>query len=193
MNAETIEKYVQQIQEGHAEAFIPIVSEYQRQIYIYCCRLLGSEQEAEDAVQEIFLKAYKSITKYKPSVSFNAWLYKIAYHHCLNVIHRRQLSQKLGRLWKGQIFAESAEQEYLRGTFSEPLRRALVDLTVEDRSLLILYAFHDKSYAEISEITGKTSEAVRKKITRIRIKLKDAMNKWKEEEQWETSLIQSKS
>ncbi|WP_353049494.1 RNA polymerase sigma factor [Paenibacillus sp. ISL-20] len=170
-----------------------MVREYQRQLYIYCCRLLGSEQGAEDAVQEIFLKAYKSITKYKPSVSFNAWLYKIAYHHCLNVIHRRQLSQKLGRLWKGQIFAESAEQEYLRGTFSEPLLRALVNLTVQDRSLLILYAFHDKTYAEIGEITGKSSEAVRKKLTRIRKRLKDAMNKWQEEEQWETSLIQSKS
>ncbi|ANA82436.1 RNA polymerase, sigma-24 subunit, ECF subfamily protein [Paenibacillus vortex V453] len=193
IDAAVLEEYVHQVQDGDAEAFIPIAREYQRQLYIYCCRLLGSEQDAEDAVQEIFLKAYQSISGYKATVSFNAWLYKIAYHHCLNLLHRRQLSEKLGRLLKGQIFAESAEQEFLRGAFSEPLSRALVSLPAEERSLLVLYVFHDKTYAELSEIIGKTPEAVRKKLTRIRRKVKETMMKWQGEEQWEPSLIQSKS
>ncbi|MGM1047244.1 MAG: RNA polymerase sigma factor [Bacillota bacterium] len=193
INTAMIEQYVQQLQAGQEEAFIPIVREYQQQLYIYCCRLLGSEQDAEDAVQEIFLKAYKSISSYKPSVSFNAWLYKIAYHHCLNLIHRRQLYEKIGRLLKGQIFAESAEQEFFRGTFSEPLSRALVSLPIEERSLLILYVFHDKSYSEIGEITDKSPDAIRKKLNRIKKKVKDKMNKWQGEEKWEQSLIQTKS
>lgn len=188
----TTEEYVHQVQTGQAEAFIPIVKQYQQQLYIYCCRLLGSEQDAEDAVQEIFLKAYKSISSYKPSVSFNAWLYKIAYYHCLNLINRRQLHEKLGRLLKGQIFAESAEQEFLRGTFSEPLSRVLAGLPVEERNLLILYVFHDKTYNDIGEITGKSPEAIRKKMTRIRQKVKDRL-KSQGEEQWERALIQTKS
>jgi len=155
--------------------------------------MLGREQDAEDAVQEIFLKAYKSILSFKPSVSFNAWLYKIAYHHCLNLIHRRQKNEKVGRWLKGQIFAESAEQEFLRGTFSEPLSRALTGLPVEERSLLILYVFHDKTYTDIGEITGKSPEAIRKKLTRIRQKVKDRMNMWQGEKQWEQSLIQTKN
>lgn len=193
IDAAIIEEYVQQVQDGDAEAFIPIAREYQRQLFVYCCRLLGTEQDAEDAVQEIFLKAYQSISGYKATVSFNAWLYKIAYHHCVNLLHRRQLSEKLGRLLKGQIFAESAEQEFLRGTFSEPLSRALVSLPAEDRSLLVLYVFHDKTYTELGEITGKTPEAIRKKLTRIRKRVKETMITWQGEEQWEQSLIQSKS
>lgn len=189
----TIEEYVHQVQVGQAEAFIPIVRQYQQQLYIYCCRLLGSEQDAEDAVQEIFLKAYKSILSYKPSVSFNAWLYKIAYHHCLNLTRRRRLYEKVGRLFKGQMFAESAEQEFLRGTFSEPLSRALHSLSGEERSILILYVFHDKTYTDIGEITGKSREAIRKKINRVRQKLINRMNMQKGEEQWDPSLIQTKS
>ncbi|MFF2015595.1 RNA polymerase sigma factor [Paenibacillus sp. NPDC058177] len=188
-----IEEYIQQVQQGAAEAFIPIVEAYQRQLFIYCCRLLGDEQDAEDAVQDIFLKAYKSIYSYAQAVSFSAWLYKIAYHHCLNLIRKRQLYDKLSRLWKGHFVAESAEQEYLRGVFNEPLSKALTKLSAEERSLLILYVFHEKSYTEIGEIAGKSPEAVRKKITRVRNKVKDNINSCQEEGQWEHSWIQTKS
>lgn len=181
------------MKDGEPEAFIPIVGEFQRQMYIYCCRLLGDEQDAEDAVQDIFLRGYQSIFSYTPTVSFSAWLYKIAYHHCLNVIRRRLLSDKLGRLWRGQIFAESAEQEYLRHVFSEPLSRAMARLPVEERSLLVLYVFHEKSYSEIGEIIGKSPEAVRKKLTRIRTKVKETINKWQGEETWDHSWAQTKS
>ncbi|MFC3746829.1 RNA polymerase sigma factor [Paenibacillus sp. GCM10012306] len=188
-----IEDYIQQVQEGNVEAFIPIVEAYQRQLFIYCCRLLGDEQDAEDAVQDIFLKAYKSIYSYAQAVSFSAWLYKIAYHHCLNLIRKRQLYDKLSRLWKGHFVAESAEQEYLRGVFNEPLSKALTKLSAEERSLLILYVFHEKSYTEIGEIAGKSPEAVRKKITRVRNKVKENIYSCQEEGQWEHSWIQTKS
>lgn len=150
MDVIRIEECIHRVQNGEPDAFIPIVGEFQRQMYIYCCRMLGDELDAEDATQDIFLKAYQSIFSYTASVSFSAWLYKVAYHHCLNLIRRRQLSDKLGRLWRGQIFAESAEQEYLRTVFSEPLSRSLARLPVEERSLLVLFVFHEKSYSEIS-------------------------------------------
>ncbi|WP_249435684.1 RNA polymerase sigma factor [Paenibacillus sp. Marseille-Q4541] len=193
IDSTTIEEYVHQVQAGQARAFIPIVKYYQQQMYIYCCRLLGSDQDAEDAVQDIFLSAYKSISSYKPEVSFNAWLYKIAYHHCVNLIHRRQLYEKIGRLMKGQFFEESAEQKFLRGAFSEPLSRALASLPVAERSLLILHVFHEKTYKDIGEITGKSPEAIRKKIVRIKKKVKDKLHTYGGEERWETSLIQTKS
>ncbi|MFF2907796.1 RNA polymerase sigma factor [Paenibacillus sp. NPDC057934] len=181
------------MQAGTTGAFIPIVEAYQRQLFIYCCRLLCDEQDAEDAAQDIFLKAYKSIHGYAPTVSFSAWLYKIAYHHCLNLIRKRQLYDKLSRIWRGNFVAESAEQEYLRGVFNGPLSKALSQLSGEERSLLILYVFHDKSYTEIGEIAGKSPEAVRKKITRVRKKVKNNINACQEEGQWEHTWIQTKS
>ncbi|WP_269433897.1 RNA polymerase sigma factor [Paenibacillus sp. JCM 10914] len=170
-----------------------MVQAYQRQLYIYTCRMLGSEQDAEDAVQDIFLKAFKSLHGYKPTVSFNAWIYRIAYHHCLNILHKRQSYGRVARLLKRDAQVGSAEEEFLNGVFSESLSLALDSLHGKERGMLILHAFHEKSYAEIGEITGKSPESVRKKLTRIKQKLKNKMSQGQEETTWQTSWIQTKS
>ncbi|WP_307471949.1 RNA polymerase sigma factor [Paenibacillus harenae] len=189
-----MEEKVRLVQTGHTEAFSVIVSNYQQQLFVYCCRMLGNEQDAEDAVQDIFLKAFKSIASYKPSAGFNAWMYKISYHHCLNLAHRRRLFGKLVKFISRQSSVESAEQSYERNSFSEPLSRALASLEYVERNLLILYVFHEKTYSEIGVIINKSPESVRKKLTRVRKKIKVMLNKRQEEEKWaHLPLIQTKS
>ena len=94
IDTSTIEDEVHRVQAGEVEAFIPIVQKYQQQLYIYSYRMLGKEQDAEDAVQDIFMKAYKSISRYRPTVSFNAWLYKIAYHSKVDICYRFRHSER---------------------------------------------------------------------------------------------------
>lgn len=123
---------------------------------------------------------------YKPEVSFNAWFYKIAYNHCLNLLRRRQVLKKLQWLFKEDAVTESPEDKVMKHVFSEPMTAALSKLSLYERNLLILHVFQDKTFAEIGEIMDKSPEAVRKKVSRIKMQLKQVLKKWEGEEEWHT-------
>lgn len=190
----SLEEQIRLVQLGQTQEFAYIVQIYQRQIFVYCCRLLGSEQEAEDAVQDILMKAYGSIRRYKPIVSFNSWLYKIAYNHCLNLLHRRRLHREIKEIFKREAMIESTRQTFERKAFSPSLAAALSALAPEERSMLILHVFEDMTYAEIGDIVGKGAEALRKKIGRIKQKVKKEMQQREGEEEWRenTSLLRTR-
>lgn len=183
---ETIEYRVKQVQAGHTEEYAQIVQMFQRPIYVYCWRLLGNQAEAEDAVQDILVHAYQKIGMYTPRVSFSSWLYKMAYRHCLNLIRRQNLQRKFKQcLFPFATTADSAEQVMTRQLFSEPLSRALDQLTVEERNLLVLRIFEEKSFQEIGDIVNKSPDAVKKQYARTRTKLKKTMMHMEEELQCE--------
>lgn len=114
---ESIEEWIKKVQGGDTEAYQPIVEAFQAPIYAYCYRLLGNRQEAEDAAQDILFKSYKRIKDYQPTVSFSAWVYKIAYRHCLNLLRRRSLHRSLQHLFLPPT-SYSAEQ-----TLGQDVRR----------------------------------------------------------------------
>lgn len=181
-----IEERVVAVQRGETEEYAHIVKAYQQQIFVYCCRLMGSQDEAEDAVQDIFFKGYSAIKSYRPTVSFNAWIYRIAYNHCLTLMRRRQAHTRLQWLFKEDSVTESPEDRMVKQVINEPLAAELSRLSPYERSLLILHVFHDKTFVEIGEMMDKSPDAVRKKVSRIKCQLKQALKQWEEEKQWRT-------
>ncbi|WP_151733230.1 RNA polymerase sigma factor ['Paenibacillus yunnanensis' Narsing Rao et al. 2020] len=181
--SEDTEYWIRRVQAGEVQDYAHIVQQFQHQILVYCWRMLGNEQEAEDAVQDILVKAFERIQLYQPTVSFSSWLYKMAYHHCINVIRRNKRQRSLHRRLSGQsLSADSAAQVAERSLFSEPLSQALLKLSAEERNLLVLRTFEEKPFGDIAEITGKSTEAVKKKYSRTLSKLKQIMQSPKEEE-----------
>ncbi|MBT2289943.1 sigma-70 family RNA polymerase sigma factor [Paenibacillus albidus] len=179
---ESIEDKIKRIQSGEVYLFADIIDIYQNRIYKYCLRLLHSREEAEDAVQDIMLKVYEKIRYYHLQVSFSSWLYKIAYNHCLNLLRKRKLQQQVQRFFGRESTVDSAERVVEKKMFSEPLASALEMLSLEERNLLILRIFEDKSFEEIAEILGKNMEAIKKRYGRIRHKLKESMESRAKEE-----------
>ncbi|ETT55612.1 MULTISPECIES: RNA polymerase sigma factor [unclassified Paenibacillus] len=178
-----IEEKIRRIQGGEGGLYSDVIRLYQQRIYLYCYRLLNNKEEAEDAVQDILIKAYQNIGQYKPQADFTSWLYKIAYHHCLNQLRRQKSRQQLRKLIGQEVTEKSAEQMVENRLFSEPVSAALGKLDVEDRNLLILRIYEDKSFAEISEILGVSTATVRKRYERTREKLKKAIER-KEKQLW---------
>src|SRR3972149_10513944 len=74
------------------EGFSRLVEKYQGAVYNLCYRMLGDHYEAEDAAQETFLRAYRSISRYDRERSFSTWLLSIAAHYCIDQIRRRRMS-----------------------------------------------------------------------------------------------------
>lgn len=178
-----IETIIVRVQQGDKERFTLIVDHFQQQIFLYCCRLLGNRYDAEDAVQDIFVKAYRSIHSYKPQVSFSAWLYRIAMNHCYNLLRKERLHRRWLRLFKQDLTTASAEQEIVGRLYSYPIEQALKQLTPEDRNMVVLRVLEQRSFAEISEVLMVSPNALHKRMKRIQRKLQTALNLVQEKEE----------
>ncbi|BBI30932.1 DNA-directed RNA polymerase sigma-70 factor [Cohnella abietis] len=149
-------------------------------------RILGNRQDAEDAVQDIFIKAFESIMQYKHTVNFSSWLYKIAYRHCLNLLRKRKYQRLLlPRLFSPEVTTEGPEQAMDKRLFSPQLGFALTALSPDNRSLLILRIFEERTYEELGEIMGCKPEAAKKRVNRIKEKVKKKMEQWQEDMLWD--------
>ncbi|MGO4108373.1 RNA polymerase sigma factor [Paenibacillus sp. YAF4_2] len=177
-----IEKWIVSVQDGRTEDYAAIVKLYQRRIFIYCCRMLENEQEAEDAAQDVFVKAYQSIQSYRPTAGFSAWLYKIAYRHCLNALRRRRLQLHKHALFQPNKSVESPEEIVDRQLFSPPLDSVLKRLSIVEHNLLVLSVFEERTSVEIAAIIGKSPESVKKRIARTKQKVRDMLEKEGEKE-----------
>ncbi len=153
-----------------------IVAEFQQPIYRYCCRMLANRQDAEDAVQDILVKSYQRLHQYGRSDNFAAWLYRIAYRHCLNLLRKRKIHRQAMRMLRPEAASASAEQELDDRLFDPALAAALTRLSAKERNLLVLRVFEEKSYAEIGEMLGTRPNALIKRMQRIVRKVRGMMN-----------------
>lgn len=167
VNQTIIEEAIDQVLAGNREAYRTIIQAYERKIYTYCYYILRSHEEAEDAVQDIFVKVYQELRRYEKRVSFSAWLYKVLYHHCLDQVRKRKRRKRLLSLYK-----EQQPKAYYNPNDEEPLQKLFMDdLTAEESNLLILKVVEQYSFEEMGQIMDCNSATLRKKFERLRKKL----------------------
>ncbi|MED1875141.1 RNA polymerase sigma factor [Brevibacillus borstelensis] len=178
MDKEQIERLVVEIKaSGSLEGFGMVIEQLQQPIFTYCYHMLGHRQEAEDAVQEVFIKAYENLEKYTEVVSFSAWVYKIAYHHCLNLIKRKRIFRLVPFL-NNRVPADDREEGAARvdqGQLSAPLHRALSTLSPEERNLILLRVIEEKGYEELSVLFQEKPATLRKRYERAMKKCKNQL------------------
>ncbi|WP_042201414.1 RNA polymerase sigma factor [Paenibacillus camerounensis] len=157
---------VEQVQQGHVQAYSTIIEHFQRPIYLYCYYLLGSREEAEDAAQDIFLKAMEHIGGFRQTVSFSAWLYRIARNHCTDLLKKRSKGFRLFAMYRQQ-----AETAGSGPALTDKVHELLALLTAEERQILLLRALEDYNFEQIAVVVGMNPARVRKKYERLRDKL----------------------
>jgi len=188
LHTDELEIWIDAVRQGETEKYELIVRAFQQPIFRYCYRLFANRQDAEDAVQDILVKAYQSLGQYRSTGSFQAWLYRIAYRHCLNVLRRRRIHRQVMRIFRPETVAASPEQELDDRLYHPSLAKALSELTPEERSLLVLRAFEEKSFAEIGAILQTSPNALVKRLQRIKKKVQKSMN-IKEDMPWKDSKL----
>lgn len=162
---DSIESVVEQVKAGDKQSYREIILQFERQMYTYCYYILKNHTETEDAVQEIFIRAYENLHQYSRQVSFSAWLYKMAYHHLINIKKKQSRLLKLVEDYKEQ-------QPVLQVSHHESMVYELLTyLTSEERHILLLKAVEQYTFEEISEIMDLKAATVRKKYERLRRKL----------------------
>jgi len=161
---------------GEADAFAELVASHQERLLRLCERLLADAEEARDAAQEVFLKAFRKAGDVRPQGQVYTWLYRIAVNHCLNKLRRRRLVRFLR--WDDPADDADAAPFDPPDTAPGPAavlearrrwdatRRAIAKLPAGQRAVLILARFEGLSYREIAEVLGITEGAVESRLFR---------------------------
>ncbi len=142
---------------------------YGHQLLRYCHNILCDYTDAQDAVQETFIKAYYKRKQFGKNISFQAWLYRIAYTTCIDMLRYKKLRSFLPH--RRQESAAENSKEYM----SNEMKAALMTLSAKDRALIFSRVIDENSYKELELIYNASSTALRKRYERARKKLADIL------------------
>ncbi len=166
--------WVTMINAGNNLAFKHLVEKYQGSIYNLCYRMLGEAIEAEDAAQEVFLRAYTKLDSYDESRKFSTWLFAIATHYCLDKLRARRFQWVSWDGLAGWSRISRTEESILpenillKSEARQAVYHLLATLPAAYRAPIILKYWHEMSYADIAQTLDTSISAIKSKLFRAR-------------------------
>jgi RNA polymerase sigma-70 factor (ECF subfamily) len=159
-------------QGGNHDAFAQLVRLHQRRAFAVCRAIVTTKEDAEDAVQEGFLHAFKALDRFLPDQPFGAWLYRIMANASLDLVRRRKV-RDADELPEGLAvpFRDPGEADELRRRLSE----ALMTLTDRQRSVIVLHNVEGFTHGEIAEMLGIPEGTARSDLHHARSRLRELL------------------
>src|SRR3954468_17381770 len=158
------DRLVEQIRRGNEAAFTVAFERHSGPVLSFCRHMLGSREEAEDAVQHTFAAAYRNLVEDEREIHLKAWLYAIARNRCLSVLRarREQVADEL------ELETVGLQEQVLERAELRELLRDLGDLPEEQREALLLAELADLSHAEIADVLDCETPRVKALVFRAR-------------------------
>ncbi|UOB18012.1 RNA polymerase sigma factor [Abyssalbus ytuae] len=179
MTTNTDQYYITSVCAGRVNDFSFIVEKYKDMVFTLCLRMLKDREEAEEVAQDTFVKAFKSITKFKGDAKFSTWLYRIAYNACIDNLKSRKKTIKsdlIDKVNPGDLGEEeNAVLTMEREERKRVIEKAIGNLPEEDRAIITLFYFEELSLHEISSVIGITPNNIKVRLFRSRKKLYDLL------------------
>lgn len=180
MNGKDEKAYVQRILDGETELFSIFLERYSRPIYSLIIQMISSHEDAEELVQDVFLKAFRSLNSYRGDSSFSTWLYRIAYNMTISFTRKK----KMEYLYIEERMIDNVPDREVDGIFSHcetedrtnRLIHSIELLNVEEKALITFFYYDEKSMEEIGDILKLSISNVKVKLHRIRKKIYVLMN-----------------
>ena len=168
---------------GREASFDELVRRYQRPIAAYVYRMVGDYDAALDLTQEVFIKVYNSLSRYRSEFKFSTWIYKIAHNAAIDHLRRYAVrEQAITSGFEGERHEISIESRRLTPEQESELeeRRSEIEQVVDSlpsayRELIVLRHSHDLSYEEIAEVTGLPLGTVKNRLFRAREAMRDLL------------------
>jgi RNA polymerase sigma-70 factor, ECF subfamily len=165
-------------QRGDAEAFASLVRLHQRRAYAVARAIVLTHEDAEDAVQEGFLHAYRALHRFLPDQAFGAWLNRIVANAALDITRRRKVREADSLADTiASPFADPAESDELR----RKLTRALATLGERQRAVLVLHDVEGFKHAEIGRMLGIPEGTARSDLHHARSRMRQALSEVRSE------------
>lgn len=170
---------------GNTNAFQALVEGNQTRVYNLAYRMLGNEKEAEDAAQDAFTQAYARLRSYNPEWRFKTWIMTITSNLCIDRLRRRKLepmsftdytrpgaeddSDPLEHAFESKDPGPDAVA--VKKQQREDVKRMLLGLPPEDRTMVVMFYWDDMSYEDIAKATGSSVSGVKSRLFRARQKM----------------------
>jgi len=147
---------------GRRDAFDLIVERHRRHVYQLCYRFVGNHEDASDLAQDVFVRAFKGLQKFKHESALGTWLYRVAVNVCLNrVASKPPDTEPIDTRQYVDRGAIDPLRELQRGEDAERVRRAIEKLPPKQRATLVLRVYEERSHEEIAAILGGTVGAAK--------------------------------
>jgi len=165
---------------GDVAAFEEIFDRYQRKVLLTAWRILGNREDARDAAQEVFLRVYKYLDRFRSDQDFAAWLYRIIVNVCRDLARKRgrrdqftsyDAEHRLGS-FASMASAEDVEASLLRSQQQAMIAEALDSLSVKERAAIVLRDLEGLTTEEVARALGSSQATVRSQISSARAKIK---------------------
>ncbi|MDT4965794.1 MAG: polymerase sigma-70 factor, subfamily [Acidobacteriota bacterium] len=180
-NQPSLARLIQRAADGDTAAFEQIMIHSQQRVMAMTWRMLGNEADARDASQEVFLRVFKYLRRYKQDQDFFAWLYQITVNVCRDIAKKRQHHRHhVGSIDAGEedkafeVAApqENAEQSLIDSQQRELIARAMATLPDKERASIILRDIEGLPTDEVARIMNSSATTVRSQISSARRKIK---------------------
>ncbi|MEC3907294.1 sigma-70 family RNA polymerase sigma factor [Tamlana sp. 2201CG12-4] len=167
--------YINQVINGNTNAFAVLVDRYKDLVFTLTLRMLKNREEAEEVSQDAFIKAFKSLSKFKGDSKFSTWIYKIAYNTSLDRLKKNKKYIKdvaIDEFTEHQVRTmDNALDDLEKNERAKIIQDCIALLPSDDSFLLTLYYFEEQSLEELSKTVGLTANNVKVKLFRSRKKL----------------------
>ncbi|WP_165040685.1 RNA polymerase sigma factor [Dysgonomonas sp. ZJ709] len=171
---------VRQVKDGNTNAFVHIVRRYQRMVFTIVGKIVINKSDAEDITQEVFIKVFQSLDKFREESEFGTWLYRIAYNTTISQLRKRKHDfvafEDHSENIKDEDITESID-EISHEERMQCLDTVLGRLSPEDALMITMFYLNNHSIQDISQITGHSIANVKVKLHRTRKIMNFEINK----------------
>lgn len=172
--------YISRILDGDTEYFTVLLDRYSRPLYSLIVQIVGCPEDAEEILQDVFLKVFRCLESYKGECRFSTWLYRIAYNAAISATRKK----KQDFLYIEENAINNVPDERVEGMTAlveneeqiSRLSQAIDLLSAEEKALITLFYYEEKSMEEIGEVLKLTVSNVKVKLHRTRKKIYILMN-----------------
>jgi RNA polymerase sigma-70 factor (ECF subfamily) len=172
--------YIAKVLGGDVESFAPLVDKYKQLAFSLSLKITKNREDAEEAAQDSFLKAYRSLVSYKGGATFKTWFFRIVYTTAISKVRRKKqtlISYEDYRLTDQELLeCEEAVGQFTAEERATYLHKAMDQLDPEERAILNLYYFEELPVDEVAEIMDLSASNVKVKLFRSRKKLYEQLH-----------------
>jgi RNA polymerase sigma-70 factor (ECF subfamily) len=190
MSESKAEISIEALRLGDRREFARLVDEYSGPLYRLALKMLGNASDAEDALQNTFLKAFQHVDKFEGRSSLSTWLYRIASNEALMLLRKRRPETDFSDITPENEDDQSLdpvqftdwcclpEEEYLTAEGRKAMDRAVQHLPETLRIVFVLRDIEDLSIQETSQVLGLSETAVKTRLLRARLRLREELSSY---------------
>lgn len=167
--------FIERVKNGETDAFKYLIDKYKNIVFNIVLKITRNQEDAEEIAQDVFIKAFNSIKKFKGNSKFSTWLYRIAYNTAISKARKKKIittniddyelsENKVEEIYVGLEKNNNFEKERL-------IKDAINNLSSDESLIINLYYLEENSVSEISKITSLSVSNVKVKLYRARKKL----------------------